>query len=125
MRAQRERQDGMAKETIAIFEGMELSADEARRAIRAHTGADVVWEWRTGADDTADDEVESSPRGNRDMTYHAAAMSGSGGNQRAFLASGGSGLDALEDVLWDVVLDAMLAEDAPALLAVPQPIGRA
>lgn len=128
MREQRERQDGMTRETretIAIFEGLALSADEARRTIRAHTGADVVWEWRTGADDAADEGVASALRGNGDMTYHAAVTSGSDAYQRAFLASGESGLDALEDVLWDVVLEAMLAEDAPALLAVPQPSGRA
>lgn len=112
----------MARETITIFEGLELSADEARRAIRVHMGADVIWEWRTDADDTAEDDI--LPEG-FDVTYHAGVTSGTGGTERAFVARGASGREALEDVLWDVVLDAMLVEDAPAFHKAPQPVGRA
>jgi hypothetical protein len=104
----------MAAETIAIFEGLELTADGARRAIRAHTGADVVWEWHDSKDDTVEraDSVAVAQGG---ATYHAGvAAQGEDEAPRQMVRHAATPRDALADLLWDVVLDTMLAEDATA-----------
>ncbi len=112
----------MVRDTIAIFEGLELSAEQVRSAICAHASADTIWEWRTDADDMAENDTLREDAG---VTFHAGVTGVTDGTEHAFITRGASGRAALEDLLWDVVLEAMLAEDAPAARGVPQPARRA
>src|SRR5579884_2743551 len=65
--------DHMTADSVAMFDGLTLTAEEARRAIRAYAAAEDVWEWRTGPED----EPARGPRSGGDgraLTVYRAGV---------------------------------------------------
>jgi hypothetical protein len=86
---------------VSPFGEYHLTVGEARRAILAYAGAEVIWEWRGhGAQRDFRAGVALNPCVAREATSAVGA--------------GDTPLAALEDLLWRLALPALLAEDADA-----------
>jgi hypothetical protein len=86
-------------DTVSPFGEYHLTVSEARRAILAYAGAEVIWEWR-GHEAARDFRagVMLNPR----LATGATSVVGDGETPLA----------ALEDLLWRLALPALLAEGA-------------
>ena len=90
-------------DTVSPFGEFHLTSGEARRAILAYSGSEVIWEWRGHE---------------ADREYHAgvAMRPQTSGGAASVIGDGETTLAALEDLLWRLALPALLAEegDVPA-----------
>jgi|GEM_PF-2365093 hypothetical protein len=111
--------DHMGSHEIELFGGLRMSLNEARAAILAHSGADAIREWsRVAVATLATGHVEpiSStggcllPDGQACQVYYAGVRLRSG---LSITGIGESPEDAIEDLLWQVVMSCLI-EDQPA-----------
>ncbi len=117
-------------ETLVLFGEHHLASDEARRAIHAYSGAEVIWEWRgPGGDDCclAHHDAPLRPTNvGAAFAYHAGVtlQCQAADGTASTVGHGATPLAALEDLLWRLVVPSLLADDAEPPSRATIPAGR-